>query len=95
MDEFNEEKEEDIMKEEKKIMQNLRTGEKNSQSLSLSKKCGKDDPTDKQLEALLQSGFNSSLALKSNYNLRDSFLRSERVNSMTEDRNCCYYCNLV
>lgn len=96
--------EQNIIKEENNILQNLKNNnhanllEKNSESLNYSRKYGKDGevcvyPTEKQLELLMQSGFNSSLALKSNYN---SFLKpSERVFSMTEDKKCCLYCNLI
>ena len=95
---FTEEKEEQkIIKEENKILKdnnNTILLEKSSESLNYNRKYGKDGvyPTDKQLELLMQSGFNSSLALKSNYN---SFIKPERVYSITEDRKCCLYCNLI
>ena len=101
---FTEEKEEQTIIKENKILQNLKDKnnaillEKSSESLNYSRKYGKDGevspyPTEKQLEILMQSGFNSSLALKSNYN---SFIKhSERVFSVTEDRKCCLYCNLI
>ena len=69
-------------------------GENKLDGISIEKLEAQSPNTEKMLDLLIQSGYSSSIALKSNYKLRDSF-HKEHQNSGQNDKNCCFSCLLI